>query len=63
METLENDTFPLGETVSTIGEITMRVTVVHGGSTLIKEDVYCAVLTQWVTGSVQGYPDMSIGRI
>jgi hypothetical protein len=29
METLEDDTFPMGETVSPIGEVVTRVLVVH----------------------------------
>jgi hypothetical protein len=39
IEALEDDTFPVGETVSDVWEIITRVTVVHGGSTLIAEDL------------------------
>jgi hypothetical protein len=44
VETLENNTFPIGEPVSNIGEIVTRVTRVHDGSTVIKEDWQCVVL-------------------
>jgi len=39
IQALEDDAFPVGETVSHIRQIVIRATFVHGGSTVIKENV------------------------
>jgi len=54
IETLEDDTFPLGETISDVWESVIRVSVVHDSSIVITEDVYGVVLTHWVTPQPMG---------
>jgi hypothetical protein len=39
VQALQDKAFTGGETVSYIREIIIRITVVHGGSTLVKEDL------------------------
>jgi hypothetical protein len=49
VETLEDDTFPAGETITDIRQRVTRGTAVHGGAPLIGADLPCVVFTHWET--------------
>jgi hypothetical protein len=58
METLENNTFTLGETVSDVGEIVTRVTVVHIRTSPGCHAEAMAIILIWH----RGYPIANSGR-